>query len=139
MASTAKTLNDYFKEKGITSDAPEEIDPETRRITVYDGDPVKESIGRKYDSDKPRYGLLKPDSLEEMVKVLTYGAKKYSVDNWKNVPDLENRYFDAAQRHIWAFRRGEMRDPESGLHHLAHAMCSLMFILETTLNDEPPF
>ncbi len=119
MASTAKTLNDYFKEKGITSDAPEE--------------------GRKYDNGKPRYGLLKPDSLEEMVKVLTYGANKYSVDNWKHVDDLTNRYFDAAQRHIWAYRRGEMRDPESGLHHLAHAMCSLMFILETTLNDEPPF
>jgi len=83
--------------------------------------------------------LLKPASLEEMVKVLTYGAKKYSVDNWKLVPDLENRYFDAAQRHIWAFRRGETHDPESGLHHLAHAMCSLMFILETNLNEEPPF
>jgi hypothetical protein len=114
---------------------------ETTTFTI--GDYIKETqekeVGRKFDNEKPRYGLLKPASLEEMVKVLTYGAKKYSVDNWKLVPDLENRYFDAAQRHIWAFRRGETHDPESGLHHLAHAMCSLMFILETNLNEEPPF
>jgi hypothetical protein len=80
--------------------------------------------------------LLKPYSLEEVVKVLTYGANKYSADNWKHVDDMENRYFDAAQRHMWAYRRGELRDPESGMHHLAHAMCSLMFILETEMERE---
>ena len=32
--------------------------------------------GIKYDGDKPRYELIPPHALEEMVKVLTIGAKK---------------------------------------------------------------
>jgi hypothetical protein len=39
------------------------------------------------------------------------------------------RYFDAAQRHLWAWWEGEARDPESGLPHLAHAVACLLFVL----------
>lgn len=96
---------------------------------------VPATVGLKYDADKPLYSLLKPEALEEMVKVLTYGAKKYSPDNWRHVSDLRRRYFDATQRHVWAWQSGETNDPESGLHHLAHAMCSLMFILQVDLEE----
>jgi hypothetical protein len=34
------------------------------------------------------------------------------------------------QRHIWAWKEGEQNDPETGRHHLAHAMCCLMFLYE---------
>ena len=40
------------------------------------------------------------------------------------------RYFDALQRHVWSWKQGEQIDPESGIHHLAHAMCCLMFLYE---------
>jgi hypothetical protein len=33
-------------------------------------------------------------------------------------------------RHIMAFNDGEDKDPESGLSHLAHAACCIMFLLE---------
>jgi len=86
--------------------------------------------GRKFDDNKLEYGLLPPLALEETVKVLTFGAQKYERDNWKKVPDSKRRYFDALQRHLWSWKKGEKLDPESGMHHLAHAMCCLMFLYE---------
>lgn len=86
--------------------------------------------GRKFDGGKLQYGLLPPLALAETVKVLTFGAEKYEPDNWKRVPDSKRRYFDAMERHIWAYKAGEVIDPESGIHHLAHAMCCLMFLYE---------
>lgn len=86
--------------------------------------------GRKFDSGKSEYGLLPPYALEEVVKVLTFGAQKYERGNWIKVPEPKRRYFDAMERHIWAWKRGEQIDPESGLPHLAHAMCCLMFLYE---------
>ena len=86
--------------------------------------------GRKFDGGKLEYGLLPPLALEETVKVLTFGAQKYERDNWQKVPDAKRRYFDALQRHVWAWKQGEQFDPESGIHHLGHAMCCLMFLYE---------
>ena len=38
------------------------------------------------------------------------------------------RYYDAMQRHIDAWWQGEQKDPETGEHHLAHAICCGMFL-----------
>lgn len=89
-----------------------------------------ESGGRKFDSNKLEYGLIPPLAMREMVRVLTFGAQKYERDNWKKVPDSKRRYFDALERHVWAWKTGEQLDPESGIHHLAHAMCCLFFLYE---------
>jgi hypothetical protein len=86
--------------------------------------------GRKFDGGKLRYGLTPPLAFAEMVKVLTFGAEKYEPDNWKHVPESKIRYFDALERHIWAWKMGEQIDPESDIHHLAHAMCCLAFLYE---------
>jgi len=86
--------------------------------------------GRKFDGNKLEYGLLPPLALEETVKVLTFGAQKYERDNWQKVPDSKRRYFDALQRHMWSWKQGEQNDQESGINHLAHAMCCLMFLYE---------
>lgn len=90
--------------------------------------------GIKYDNGKSEYGLLPPYALEEVAKVLTFGANKYDRENWRKIDELDRRYFDAAQRHIWALKRDEGIDPESGLHHIAHAITCLLFILESELN-----
>jgi hypothetical protein len=95
--------------------------------------PLKAGI--KFDSDKPDYSLLPPDALDEVVKVLTFGKNKYSRDNWRLLDDGENRYFAAAHRHLWAIRRGEITDPETGLHHAAHAAASVMLMLQLLLSD----
>jgi hypothetical protein len=86
------------------------------------------SDGIKFDAGKLRYSLLPPGTIKEAVKVLEFGAQKYAPDNWKRVPDAQTRYYDAAMRHIEAWRDGEVHDPETSLSHLAHAMCCLMFL-----------
>ena len=91
----------------------------------------KKNEGLKYDSEKLRYDLVPPVSLEKITGVLTYGAKKYAPENWRNVEDPERRYVAAAMRHIEAHRKGEIIDGESGHPHLAHAACCLMFLLDT--------
>lgn len=85
--------------------------------------------GRKDDSAKPRWSLLPAGALAAVVGVLEFGARKYAPDNWRLVPDARRRYFDAAQRHLWAWWQGERLDPESGCHHLAHAACCVLFLL----------
>ena len=88
--------------------------------------------GVKHDQGKPMMGLLPFDSLEIVSEVLGYGARKYDRDNWKKVPDAVSRYEDAMLRHISAYKKGEMLDSESGLPHLAHACCCLMFLISFT-------
>jgi hypothetical protein len=93
--------------------------------------------GIKYDDSKPDYSLIPPRALNDLVKVLTFGAKKYDRHNWKKVENAEQRYFAAAQRHLWAVVRGETHDPESGEHHYAHALCCIMYLLEFYSLQEP--
>ena len=93
------------------------------------------TLGVKYDKDKPKWNLLPWDELEDVVKVLTFGAKKYAPDNWKFVDDANSRYMDAAMRHLVAHQQGETRDSESGESHIAHAICCLLFMLWHSKND----
>lgn len=86
--------------------------------------------GQKLDDGKPRWDLLPPKALHEVVLVLTFGANKYSPDNWRQVPGWRWRYFRAALGHLWSWWRGEERDLESGLPHLAHAACCVLFLLD---------
>ena len=85
--------------------------------------------GKKLDAGKPRWSLVPMREMEEVVKVLTVGAVKYADDNWKSLPNLRERYFSAALRHIIAWWSGEKYDTETSLHHLAHAICCLLFCL----------
>lgn len=96
-------------------------------------------LGRKYDIGKPMYNLLPTDALEEVVKVLTYGAIKYNEpinqENWRFVDTPQMRYFNACMRHVMSDKKGEEIDPESNLYHLAHAVSSLLFMLQLKLES----
>lgn len=81
----------------------------------------------KFDNGKPRYSLIPVESMDALVSVLEYGAAKYKENNWKKCKD-PIRYYDAALRHLQAWRKGEVNDKESGLSHLNHAFCNLMFL-----------
>lgn len=85
--------------------------------------------GVKYDGGKPQWSLVPFKAMTEVVEVLTYGANKYSPDNWCKVPNAKRRYVDAGFRHFSAYASGEKKDPETGYSHLAHAMCCLLFLL----------
>lgn len=91
--------------------------------------------GVKFDGDKPRMDLLDRYAIEQLAMVLGFGAKKYAAHNWRQGLAY-SRLVAAALRHIHAFNDGEDNDPESGLSHIAHAMCCCMFLLGT-INDRP--
>jgi len=82
----------------------------------------------KNDSDKLRWSLLPLEPIQDIIRVLMHGSKKYSDDNWKLCKD-PNRYYDACVRHISAWRLGESCDKETGYSHLAHAGCCILFML----------
>lgn len=88
-----------------------------------------DATGVKADTGKLRHSLLPQGTLDEVLKVLEFGAKKYAADNWQRVEDAETRYYDAAHRHLAAYWNGESTDPESKQHHLAHAICCAMFLM----------
>lgn len=90
----------------------------------------KDGSGKDDRADgKPRWELLPLDAIEEIVRVYTMGAEKYADDAWKTIPDAHRRYLAALFRHIAAYERGERKDKESGLSHLAHAAWNAIAIL----------
>lgn len=90
---------------------------------------INDTGGRKDDSNKPRYSLLPTGTVNQVVQVMEYGAVKYETNNWQKVPDARTRYYDAAMRHIDDWWNGSTTDAESGLPHLAHAICCLLFLM----------
>lgn len=86
------------------------------------------ATGVKTDSEKPRLDLIDPEFLFEVSQVMTFGAKKYAPNNWRGGMPF-SRLFSALMRHLWAYWHGEENDAETGLSHLAHAGCCLMFLL----------
>ena len=91
--------------------------------------------GKKNDQGKPRWDLIHPLGMTEYIKVMTFGAQKYADDNWRTVEGARRRYFASAMRHLIAWWSGEQYDQESGLHHLAHAICSIAILMEPELED----
>lgn len=83
--------------------------------------------GRKNDSGKPRMELIEPLFLSGLASVLTFGATKYSPNNWRNGLTY-TRVIGAMMRHTNALAGGEDRDPETGLLHAYHIACCAMFI-----------
>ena len=83
----------------------------------------------KHDQNKAPLELLSRTALEQMAMVLALGRNKYGAHNWRGGMEW-TRMHGAALRHITAHLDGEDKDSESGLSHIAHAACCLMFLLE---------
>ena len=81
----------------------------------------------KFDSGKNMVSLVDPKFILGVGQILTFGANKYAKNNWKLNEDLD-RYKDATLRHMYAYLSGELLDPESGLPHLDHVACNIMFL-----------
>ena len=94
------------------------------RVKDYE---INSNGGVKETKGKLRWTLIPLLSLKEVVKVLEYGATKYSADNWQKVE--KEKYKEALWRHWIAYQEGETYDPETGLHHVAHLVCDGLFII----------
>lgn len=89
--------------------------------------------GAKVDAGKPRPALVLggfANAVKDVVEVGTFGAIKYTDNGWRDVPDGQGRYMDAAMRHLLAALSGEDNDKESGLPHLSHAAWNLLAVQE---------
>jgi uncharacterized HAD superfamily protein len=97
--------------------------------------------GRRYNKGKLRYELISNVALEEIAKVYTVGAEKYTIyddsgniisdgsDNWRN-----GLYWmdciASAKRHIEKFIKNVDIDEETKTLHLANACWNLMTIID---------
>lgn len=90
----------------------------------------KGASGLKDDGGKLMWHLLPWKAVEGMIKVLTFGALKYSPQGWRTVPNAKEMYLSAMMRHIRALSAGEVVDPESGLRHIDHIVTNACFLSE---------
>lgn len=100
-------------------------------LMVEEGE-VKESlqlIEAKGYIDDERHDLIPPTILDEVVKVYTYGTIKYDDRNWEKGMEW-GRLYGALERHASKWRRGEIYDNESGLHHISHAIWQCFSLVE---------
>ena len=84
--------------------------------------------GRKDDCKKLRWELLPMDCIEDVVRVLSHGARKYNDNDWMQVDNPVERYYAASMRHLSRWRQGYKNDKETGRSHLTHAICCLIFL-----------
>lgn len=90
--------------------------------------------GAKLDRGKPDASLLLMfgKALEEVARVGTFGAEKYTRGGWQHVAKGYTRYAAALLRHLFKSNY-EDYDPDSGLLHIAHAAWNALAILELRL------
>lgn len=103
--------------------------------------------GHKHDGGKLRPSLFPIAGKRWVLKVLEFGARKYSENGWKRVPDAIERYTEAMLRHCDAVSESLSENGHpfcldedytdangdlvrgSYLPHLAHIACNALFLL----------
>jgi hypothetical protein len=107
--------------------------PNTPVIPTETANKIQDQLSNvplKADAGKTDWSLMPFEAIEEINKVLEFGAKKYAAHNWKKGSGFKyTRLLGSLLRHIFAYMRGEDKDPESGLSHMAHAGCNVIFLL----------
>ena len=111
-------------------------------MTVGDVNSKERGSGARYNDHKPDFSLIPLWTLEDEARVWEYGKRKYAAWNWAKGMDWSVP-FACAMRHLSAWQRGEELDRESGLPHLAHAMCNLRMLTLFAVtypegDDRPP-
>ena len=99
------------------------------------------SPGAKADAGKIQPWLMLSGfsrALEEVAKVTTVGAKKYTPNGWVEVPDGVDRYMQAFSRHMLDLGKGEIIDSGPGgtnCMHKAQMIWNLLASLELELRE----
>lgn len=94
---------------------------------IGDVNSTEKGSGARYNDGKLDFSMLPFETLQDELRVWMHGEKKYARWNWlKGMP--WSVPFASMMRHMMAWQAGEENDPESGLPHLAHAMCNLRML-----------
>lgn len=116
--------------------------PVKTAIIIREADPLGKDAhepGAKLDHGKNRLSLVIHGfarALQEVGRVGTYGANKYTANGWIDVPDGENRYTDAMYRHLLREASGEQVDADTGIAHAAHAAWNALARLDLMLRKQ---
>ena len=87
---------------------------------------LKEDKALRYNEGKARWSLVHFPSLEPMVEVLEFWAKKYDEENWKKPMD-KKQILNSMMRHLVRLMEEEELDSESWLPHVWHILANCMF------------
>lgn len=90
-------------------------------------DKQTKELADRYNQGKLQWSLVDFESLEDLVRVLEFGAQKYAPNNWKKGLKT-TKITESMLRHIFALLNGEDVDQESGLPHTGHILCNAMFL-----------
>ena len=63
-----------------------------------------------------RFDLIPPEAAERLAKVLAYGSKKYSDNNWHGIP--LHSHLNHLVRHVYKYLAGDKSED-----HLGHVLC----------------
>ena len=98
-------------------------------IETLHADEEPKNTFSKFDDGKPMVSLIETKFILGIAEILTEGASKYGIGNWKNATrDDIPRLKDALLRHTLAYTSGELLDGDSHKSHAFHAACNLMFL-----------
>lgn len=85
---------------------------------------------KRYNEWKIDWTLIDFESIQPLVEILEFWAKKYSRDNWKLWGEKMKReeILKSLMRHVIAYQQGEDIDEESWCKHIGCMMANLMFL-----------
>jgi len=89
--------------------------------------------GIKFDKGKLQWHQLPLDAIEEIINVYMKGADVYGYENWKKGFEY-SRIYDAAIRHLSEFWKGNQKDQDTELYHLAQAAWNCITLLWMDIN-----
>ena len=98
------------------------------RQMIEEESQLDNKLAARYNTGKPKLSFVHPIIMEEIARVMEYGAKKYARDNWRKGLPI-NSIIDSALRHLMDFKEGSTYDKESNETELGHAACNIMFAM----------
>jgi len=115
--SISDVIKEHFSVKKDAAQAPSNITDEAN---------PKDRLGVK----KVSISKLPAVAILHGAHAMMDGAKKYGPYNWREKKVRASIYLDAAQRHLALWQEREEVAPDSGVHHLGHAIACLAILLD---------
>ncbi len=88
-----------------------------------------------------QFHTMPVEALFELARVYSFGTRKYADYNYRLGYDW-SLSFNAMMRHAFSYWKGEDKDPESGLNHMAHvawhALNLILFAEQNLGKDDRP-
>lgn len=120
--------------------AAREAEPAQRFSDVVSGDASLASLARRLIDDLADESGGQANAIAEIANAYQSGRVKYSLDNWRLTSDSTDsrvEYLSAVQRHLVLRATGEERASDTGVRHLAHAVCGTLMMLSRELGAKP--